>query len=577
MARVRHIACAAICAFVVACSADADVPAETADADLTGLERVQALAENESVVLVLGTNDVHGSIDRFPQLAGYVDAARAHVAIDYGGRGSVVVVDAGDATQGTLLSNYSEGRSVVRAMNAIGYTAAIAGNHGFDFGPSGWTRDQCLASAPGCDPLEALRSIASEATFPFLGANVTRTADGKTLDFLPPYVLVPHDGRNIAVLGLENHFTPRTTVPENVAALTFGDGATELAQAVESLRSSGKADVFVLVMHEGDGGDTPSMRRFLEALPRRSDGSPLVDVAIAGHSHALNDSVAGDIPYVQSGANGELFGLVELVVKKDPATGKLSVARERTRQKAGIKIAERPSGFLRNEVRTRDDVKAIVSAARDEIAPIAGRVLASAPSAVSRDGGRLADSEIGNLIADAMRAGTSTDIALINGGDVRDDLPAGDVTYEALFRALPKNLGLVTVRTMPIAPFVENIRLSIKTCGRRGALQISGAKLRFRRDCDRAIDGEDRQAELLEIVLDDGRIAYSNATPSTMTSISVATTDFVMSGGSGYGKFIGIATDGAPQALRDVIADHLSAQRLLVPASYARGRYVDVP
>ena len=62
-----------------------------------------------------------------------------------------------------------------------------------------------------------------------------------------------------------------------------------------------------------------------------------------------------------------------------------------------------------------------------------------------------------------------------------------------------------------------------------------------------------------------------------MTTIAIATTDFVMSGGSGYGKFAGIEPDGPPSALRDVVADHLAAQRTLVPASYARGRYVDVP
>src|SRR5687767_452444 len=81
---------------------------------------------------ILGTNDLHGALERLPLFAGYVANVRAARAADGGG---VVLLDAGDMFQGTLESNLAEGAHVVRAYNAIGYTAAAVGNHEFDFGP----------------------------------------------------------------------------------------------------------------------------------------------------------------------------------------------------------------------------------------------------------------------------------------------------------------------------------------------------------------------------------------------------------------------------------------------------------
>jgi len=565
----RALACASACAIAAACAPSGD-DAASSDSDIIGLEHGQSLADGESSLTILATNDVHGSIDRFPQLAGYVNATRAHVDHSYGDRGGLLVLDAGDATQGTLLANYSEGLSVIRAMNAVGYTAAIAGNHGFDFGPVDWTHDRCDASMRTCDPLAALERTVHEAKFPFLAANVTKQADGKALDFLPPYELVPFQGRNVAVIGLENHFTSRTTVPENVSALTFGDGTQELTKIVEDLFTAGKADVFVLVMHEGDG-ETANMAFFLAGLPRRSDGAPLVDVAIAGHSHTLNDSTAKDIPYIQSGANGELFGIVEMVLKKDEQTGRLSVEHERLRKKAGIPIAERPSGFLLEKVTPVSEVADIVSAARREVAPIADRFVVNAPQAVSRDDGRISDSEIGNVVTDAMRAATGADIALINGGDIRADLPAGKVTYESLFAVLPKNLELVTLKDMPTEKLIANIKLSITSCGRRGALQLSGATITFTRNCRDAHDGEDRGAKLISIP----GIFHRDGDTEVIErpTVTVVTTDFVMSGGSGYDQFAGLTASGPTQPLRDAVAAELTKEDTLDPAKYARGRY----
>src|SRR3954454_15784037 len=115
---------------------------------------------------ILGTNDLHGAIERLPVLAGFVANVRAARAADGGG---VVLLDAGDMFQGTLESNLAEGSDVVAAYNQMGYTAAAIGNHEFDYGPVG---PQVTAQSVEEDPRGALKARASEAKFPFLATNI---------------------------------------------------------------------------------------------------------------------------------------------------------------------------------------------------------------------------------------------------------------------------------------------------------------------------------------------------------------------------------------------------------------------
>src|SRR3569833_3184472 len=87
-------------------------------------------------ITIIGTNDLHGALDRLPLFGGYVANVRAARAADGGG---VVLVDGGDLFQGTLASHLAEGAGGIRAYNQLGYAASAIGNHEFDFGPDGPT------------------------------------------------------------------------------------------------------------------------------------------------------------------------------------------------------------------------------------------------------------------------------------------------------------------------------------------------------------------------------------------------------------------------------------------------------
>src|SRR6187551_3225373 len=157
-------------------------------------------------ITIIGTNDLHGALDRMPLLAGFVANARAAREAD---GGAVLLLDGGDMFQGTLESNLAEGADIVRAYNAIGYTAAAVGNHEFDFGPAG---PLATPSSDDDDPRGALKARASEAKFPFLVSNISDAKSGSRIKWpnMPASVLVEAGGTKVGIIGAATESTPYT-------------------------------------------------------------------------------------------------------------------------------------------------------------------------------------------------------------------------------------------------------------------------------------------------------------------------------------------------------------------------------
>src|SRR5262249_44717961 len=146
---------------------------------------------------------------------------------------------------------------------------------------------------------------------------------------------------------------------------------------------------------------------------------PMLDAVIAGHQHVTNDAVAGGVPYVQSKWAGRNFGIIQLVVKKDPQSGRLMVEREKTRKQASIPISPHEGEFMGERVTADSEIAREISAKRTEVKAIADQVIGETTTPFSGDGKRTSDSEIGNLLADMMARAAGTKLAVIGSGDVR--------------------------------------------------------------------------------------------------------------------------------------------------------------
>jgi 2',3'-cyclic-nucleotide 2'-phosphodiesterase (5'-nucleotidase family) len=258
----------------------------TAPSPTVGPATSPPVAQGPIPITVLHVNDLHGALyaeskgDRdlggVAQLVGQIERERASAA------GPVLLMDAGDAIQGTFISNRSRGEAVFEILNAAGLSAMTLGNHEFDWG------------------LDVLRERIEQARFPVLAANLESTADQALESVLPgvsPYVVLDAGGVRIGVLGLTYHDLTTVVRASAVEGLRSLPGLETVERYLPELRD--RADLIVILSHMGLEGD--------RALARTI---PEVQLIIGGHSHQVLQEGArvGQTVIAQAGAYGEYLG-----------------------------------------------------------------------------------------------------------------------------------------------------------------------------------------------------------------------------------------------------------------------------
>jgi 5'-nucleotidase len=532
------------------------------------------------------TNDLHGHLTpNLTYLATLTQKLRSRPEYQ-SDEAALFVLDAGDQFQGTLLSNFNEGQSLFKVMNEIGYDAVIPGNHDYDFGPLGWLYDQVTPGMTSNNPREVIEKLARSADFPLLSANTylknSLRSGGKAIDldseckplnatpsepidfengrrpaFLTPYRIFKKAGVRVAIIGLDNHATATTTTKENVSDLCFRDEVASYLEIRKSLDA--KADVFVALMHNGDadqGLDATEITRKINAsLPGG------VDLVAAGHTHSIHDHVEEGIHIIQDGANGKAYGRIDLYF--DPVSKK--VLKEKTIAAAGVRIdpetcTSKKGAFPCEEIKfplnSNPQVDAIVSEAIRSVDALAKKNLATALGKIWVN--RVDESPLANQLTDALRIATGTQMALLNTGGIRAPLLKGEVLYENLFETIPFQNQAVLIPALPWSTLKLALLAAAKTCGKYGALMQSGLKVRYRRDCSRAVGQIDAEAELISVQTLDGTVLYdqtSGKEASSELTLSVATLDFLASGGSGYSMLSGSSVTKKFGIFREIVSD----------------------
>jgi 2',3'-cyclic-nucleotide 2'-phosphodiesterase (5'-nucleotidase family) len=510
-------------------------------------------------ISVVGTNDLHGRLERIAAVAGHIKPLRAALEVQ---RGGVVLVDAGDMFQGTIESNLGEGRSVVDAYNALGYDAVAVGNHEFDFGPEG-----PAATAKGAedDPRGALKARAAQARFPFLAANTIDEATGKPVAWpnVRPSTMVTIGRGALAVrvglVGVTTLDTPRTTIAGNIRGLRFAPLVGTVQAEAEALRAAG-ARLVVVVAHAGGRCDEAAITApFTDVSSCDADAeifrlarelpAGLVDVIVAGHTHQALAHVVGGIPVVEAWANGRGLSRVDFDVTKDAV------------RLVRVHPPRRVCGPKEN-----DDV-AIAGCAPDRWPlvgdPVAVAVdqpflrrlapaLQDAAALRARPLGVIVDDEIrrgydresplGNLFADLMRdAMPGADVALMNGGGIRSNLPPGPLTYGAVFEMMPFDNRFATTK-MTAAELRRVLERNLSAAKKGGLLSISGLQVQTTCAAGKAT------ARLLR---PDGRGVGDDEV------LVVVATDFVALGGDGG---LGVAEDRVVLDEGEPVREHLARQ-----------------
>lgn len=352
--------------------------------------------ETAPSVTILHTNDLHGRFDvpipetgapgagprGFAYLAREMRRMRAE-------RPDALVLDAGDIVHGTPMEQRVGPAPILRAMNALGYHAATAGNHEFDFGP------------------ENLRRAARLAAFPILSANV-RTPEGDPWGPLVPHRILTRGRTRIGLFGLTTTATPSIQWPRTIEGILFEDPIPHARRCVAELRP--KVDLVVCLSHLGY---KPDQKLAAEV--------PGIDLIVGGHSHTRLErpTVVEGIPIVQTGALGAAFGRLDLT--RD-GKGWRTEYRLIDADATGGKDARVDAVYAPDARRLDADLDARIGTLA---APITDAELTKRPTGSGR------------FLAEAVRDASGTDVGLYSATQYGGTLPAGPVTRRDVYARTP--------------------------------------------------------------------------------------------------------------------------------------------
>ncbi|MEO6599118.1 MAG: bifunctional UDP-sugar hydrolase/5'-nucleotidase [Polyangiaceae bacterium] len=505
---------------------------------------------------VVGLNDLHGMLRALPAFGGYLNNLRRAREQD---GGAVALVDAGDMFQGTLESNLTEGASVISAYQALGMTAATLGNHEFDFGPVG-------EGAEG-EPQGAIRARIAQAPFPILSANlvVKGTHEVPAWDKLRSSVIVDVGGVRIGFVGLLTHETPAIVMRSWFVGLDVDPLAPVLAEEVRSLRLRG-AEVVIALAHAGaDCKDfsvptnTTSCTREAEIFDvARAQPPGTVDAIFAGHTHAGVAQIVNGVPIVEAYSRGRGFSRIDLQL--DRKTHRVLKSNLFPPHALCPKLTEGvPCTLTDYEGQpTREDpaiaqaiapALALAEARRDT--PLGCRVSES----MSCD--HATESPLGNLFADLLReAVKGSDVALLNGGSLRANLPAGALSYGELFEAMPFDNLVARIRLT--GGELKAVILTHLQHDSHGLISLSGVRVAAR--CG-------KNGAEIKLVRNNGRPVSDSET------LVLATSDYIATGGDGLLSALKLNPEriqiDTSVSFRDVLAGELRLHPQISPTDPA--------
>jgi 5'-nucleotidase len=412
---------------------------------------------------VVSTSDLHGHIDQAALFGGFVNNLRAVRQHD----GGVVLVDAGDMFQGTIAANETEGAAVIRAYNALGYHAAVVGNHEFDYGPVG---PAAIPASPMDDRRGALIAAAQQARFPLLAANFLEKASGKPVQWpgIVPSTLVEVSGIKVGIVGVSGAETLETTIAANVDDLQMATLPDTIQEEARRLRAQG-ATVVIAAAHAGgackafEDPDDLSSCEASEIFEVANALDPaLVNVLVGAHTHRAIAHRVNGIAVVQSYAYGKAFGRVDLHV--DPSTNDVVVLQIHPphptceKQDKEGPSACTPGSYEGAPVQPSEDVLRAVAediarseAKRKELvgvtltAPLASRGAPASPLATQ-------------VAAWMLEARPKAQVALVNAGGIRAPLPAGPLAYGAFYEMFPfdNRFATATVKVSALRKLVRD-------------------------------------------------------------------------------------------------------------------------
>ena len=380
-------------------------------------------------ISIIGLNDFHGQLD--PTTRAYDFGRNANVGgaaqlatmfdeeLESLPRGSLILAGGDNVGASPPNSGLLQDMPAIDVENAWRLDATSYGNHEFDYGVARLLEQQ------------------ARANFPFLATNIVETSTGVAPTWVTPSVVFNVNGTEVGVIGAGLTSTPELVSAGATAGLTFLPEAPRIAAESKRLADLG-VRVQVVVIHEGTAnganpvGSTPGVPWDgpIIAIADQLQGTT-VDAMIVGHTHRVSNLMRGNILITEGINAGASYSVLQLMVQG----GDVAWAGGATRVAKTLGVTPRA------------DVKAIVDDANAQTAVLRNQVIGTQVNDILRAPTRLFESEMGNMVTDAMRLKyPGVDAALTNSGGLRADLVcsppsagegACEITWGEMFAVLP--------------------------------------------------------------------------------------------------------------------------------------------
>ena len=483
------------------------------------------LAHSQTTLTILHTNSHHGHPLPFfhdgIKDAGGLPARLSVIEKIRKENPNVLLVDAGNINTGNAVSNLFKAKPDVLGYNRIGYDAMAVGHHDFDQG------------------LDGLAVQAKLAAFPFLAANI-RTVAGSDIPFFQPQLIKEIAGIKIGIIGLT---TPAALVlgnQEMKSRIAIDSPIAIARQRVDALRS--KVDFLVLLTNLGMNKQGSGLAQKVAAEVAG------IDLVIDGHTMQslpevfwqINDLTGAKVPMMKAKFWGLEVGRIDIVFDRDRKVLQHGFSRIPVNTDKSVPaIAQHP------------DMMAILAPFQEAASKNLGHVIGWNKAVLSEKPGIKDGSVFGNFMADGMLfclGNYRPDLAVQNGGGIRDQLPQGAITRKDLYSALPfdNSLTIVLQTGQELQELFDRIAQRTPPFG--GFPQLANAAM--------TLDFAEKKAIDVQVggkKLEPGRL------------YRVATHSYLANGGDGFDTFKNAEKENTPLIQRDCVEDYITHSQRQIP------------
>lgn len=449
--------------------------------------------ENNKVIDILTFNDFHGNVLESEKNIGA--SKLTSIIKEYKSKEKendkygVITVAGGDLYEGTGISKKLNEEVVNKMMDEIGVVASVIGNHEYDLGRNN------------------LRSLSNQVNFKFVASNLIDEETDSVPEYAVPYVIEEVENINVAFIGIVTEEILKNEKLGNIKGLKVLDALDSLNKYSEEVRDKG-ADIIIALTHLPSEKDEDNIivGEAAEIAKKAND----IDAVISSNSHKFIDGfieneISGkNIPIVQAGYNGRGLSVLNFTV--DENNNVINV-------KANTRVFYNESP--ENEFEEDITINKIVEEYKEKLNSMLNEKVTELNFDLIHDGEN-SISKLGVTIAETLREIGNTQVSIINGDRIKDSLYKGDVTVEDIYKILPFDDKIITVKVTG-AKLKELIKHGINTY-EFGWGQFSGLTVYY----------DSSRDKITSIQLNDGS-EVNDEEYYTLTTI-----DFLINGGNEY-------------------------------------------